>query len=91
MFAFIKENAPDAELVGMGLSMGANTLCKIAGQFKEDFPLKAIVSVNNPFDIFCAINLMRGSLYEQHLCRDLVKKMLARDQKTCSEAEWKVY
>ena len=75
----------------MGLSMGANTLLKIAGQQKEDFPLKAIVSVNNPFDIWCAINLMRGNIYEQHLCRDLVKKMLTRDQKTSSEAEWEVY
>ena len=32
LFTFIKENAPDAELVGIGLSMGANTLLKIAGQ-----------------------------------------------------------
>ena len=41
----------DAEIVGIGLSMGANTLLKIAGQQKKDFPLKAIVSVNNPFDV----------------------------------------
>lgn len=50
----------DAELVGVGLSTGACTLLKIAGQQKENFPLRALVSVGNPFDFWTAINLMRG-------------------------------
>ena len=91
-FQFMKDYAgKDAEIVGIGLSMGANTLLKIAGQQKKDFPLKAIVSVNNPFDVQCAINLMRGNIYEQHLCRDLVKKLVIRDQQTTSDQEWKIY
>ena len=73
-----KIGGKDIEIVGIGLSMGANTLLKVAGQLKNDLPLRAIVSVNNPFDIWCAINLMQGSIYEQHLCRDLVKKMIIR-------------
>ena len=41
-------------------------LMKIAAEM-PDFPLKAIVSVNNPFDIWLSINLMRGKAYEKHL------------------------
>ena len=90
--AFMRSQAgKDAELVGIGLSLGANTLLKIAGQQKENFPLKAIVSVNNPFDVWCAINLMRGTVYEKHLCKELRKKMVMRDPNICTEREWKVY
>lgn len=47
--------------VGIGLSMGGNLMMKIAGEQKDKFPLEAIVSVNNPFDVWLAINLMRGT------------------------------
>ena len=80
MFTAIRERAgEDAELVGVGVSLGANTLLKVAGESKTDFPLKAIVSVNNPFDIQCVINLMRGTIYERHLVRDLANAILLRD------------
>ena len=40
MFAAIRERAGrDAELVGVGVSLGANTLMKVAGEYKTDFPL----------------------------------------------------
>ena len=78
-------------MIGVGLSLGANTIMKIAGEKKQDFPLKAIVSVNNPFDIWCSINLLRGTVYEKHLCSELRRKMVMREQAKCSPTEWKVY
>merc|ERR1712079_717727 len=77
---FIKEKAgPDADLVGVGLSMGANVMVRAAGLQGKDFPLKAMASVNNPFDIWLTFNLMRGSGYERHLCKLLVAERITRD------------
>ena len=82
-----KQAGPEAELVGVGLSMGANLLLKAAGLQKESFPLKALVSVNNPFDIWLAINLMRGNRYEKHLAKTLRKNLLLRDPEVQTEKE----
>ena len=71
----------DAELVGVGLSMGANLMVKIAGIQQDRFPLKAIVSVNNPFDVWLTINLMRGTRYEAALAKTLRHNLLERDPK----------
>ena len=65
-------------MVGVGLSMGGNLLIKTAGQM-PDFPLKAICSVNNPFDIWLSINLMRGKVYEKHLAKELRSNLVIRD------------
>ena len=86
-----KQAGTDAELVGIGLSMGANTLVRLAGIKKNDFPLKAIVSVNNPFDLWCTINLMRETVYEKHLCSELRRKMVMRHKDKSSKQEWEVY
>lgn len=69
---FVKERAgPDADLCGMGLSMGANVMMRIAGIQGPNFPLKTIIAVNCPFDLMLAINLMKGNPYEKHLAKDL--------------------
>ena len=78
----------DKIMVGVGLSMGGNLLIRNAAEF-SDFPLKAIVSVNNPFDIWLAINLMRGKVYETHLAQELKSNLVLRRNQ--SEAERKVY
>ena len=78
---FLREKAgPDADLVGVGLSMGANLMIKLAGQMGSEFPLKAIASVSCPFDVWLAINLMRGSPYEINLARELVSSLIAREK-----------
>lgn len=46
------------------MSMGANLMMRVAGEQGEHFPLEAMVSLNNPFDIWLAINLMRNTPYE---------------------------
>jgi predicted alpha/beta-fold hydrolase len=75
--AYIKENTTKT-MVGVGLSMGGNLLIRTAGQM-PDFPLKAICSVNNPFDIWLSINLMRGKVYEKHLAKELRSNLVIRD------------
>jgi len=67
--------------------MGANLLMRIAGIQGRDFPLKAIVAVNNPFDLWLAINLMRGSQYEKHLAKELIKQQITRPDHGMSDVE----
>jgi len=74
---FIRKNTTK-KLVGVGLSMGANMLMKIAAEMQE-FPLQAIVSVNNPFDIWLGINLMRGKIYEKYLAEELRRNLVIRN------------
>lgn len=73
--------------VGVGMSMGANLLLKIAGEQKDAFPLEALISFNNPFDIWLAINLMRSTPYEKFLARELRKNTIIRDNPTEAEKE----
>lgn len=71
-------------MVGVGLSMGGNILMRNAADM-PDFPLKAIVSVNNPFDIWLSINLMRGKVYEKHLANELKRNLVIRELRTEQE------
>ncbi len=68
----------DKTMVGVGLSMGGNILLRNAADM-PDFPLKAVVSVNNPFDIWLSINLMRGKVYEKHLANELKRNLVIRE------------
>ena len=69
------------------MSMGANMILRVAADM-PDFPLEVIVSVNNPFDIWLSINLMRGKIYEKYLSRDVRDKILIRPP--ISETEMRV-
>jgi len=91
MISFVKYEAPDADLVGIGLSLGGNNIMRIAGEMKNNFPFKAIVSVNNPFDIWLSINLMRGKPYEKHLARELKKNLFLPETRSMSDDEKKVF
>lgn len=64
---------------------------RVAGEMGESFPLKAIVSVNNPFDLWLSINLMRGKPYEKHLAAELKKNLLLPDARRMSEDEKRVF
>jgi hypothetical protein len=48
--AFISHFAPGAALYGVGFSLGANQICKYAGEEKEASALKAVISLGTPFD-----------------------------------------
>ena len=43
---------PNVHFVGLGMSLGANFMMKAAGELKENFPLEAIISFNNPFNVW---------------------------------------
>jgi predicted alpha/beta-fold hydrolase len=79
MMAHVRKEAPDADLVGVGLSLGGNLIMRIAGEMGKNFPLRAIVSVNNPFDLWLSINLMREKPYEKYLAAELKKNLLLPD------------
>ena len=53
------------------MSMGANLMMRVAGEQGDSFPLEAMVSLNNPFDLWLAINLMRDTPYEKFLAKEL--------------------
>jgi uncharacterized protein len=89
---FVRQEAGEgADLVGVGLSMGGNVMMRIAGELKNDFHLKAMVSVNNPFDIWLGINLMRGKVYEKYLAKELKSNLLLPDSRLHTEEEKLIY
>lgn len=71
MTSKFKDRGDKVHFVGIGLSMGANLLLKIAGEEGDSFPLEALISINNPFDLWMAINLMRNTPYEKFLAIQL--------------------
>jgi predicted alpha/beta-fold hydrolase len=83
------KDLPDPHYVGVGASMGANIMLRMGGLQKEDFPLEAMVSLNNPFEIWFAINLMRGKPYEKYLAIELRKNTVVRDK--VSEKEMEIF
>lgn len=86
---YIREKS-DKMMVGVGLSMGGNLLMRNAAEL-QNFPLKAIVTVNNPFDIWLAINLMRGKVYEKHLTEELKRNLVLRTSYTQTAQEKELY
>jgi len=71
------------------MSMGANLMLRVAGEEGVDFPLKAMVSLNNPFDLWLAINLMRNTPYERNLANELKSQIFFKPQAT--ETEMKIF
>ena len=69
---------PNVHYVGVGTSMGANLMMRVAGEQGDRFPLDAMVSFNNPFDIWLSINLMRNTPYEKFLAREMRKNIMFR-------------
>lgn len=85
---FVKKRAgADADIVGIGMSLGANLLMRAAGMQGNSFPLKAIAAVNNPFDLWLAISLMRGTRYENYLAKDLKRNLICRDKDKMTQEE----
>lgn len=72
------KDSPNVHFVGIGTSMGANLMMRVAGEQGEKFSLDAMVSFNNPFDIWLSINLMRNTPYEKFLAREMRKNIMFR-------------
>ena len=69
--------------------MGANLMMRVAGEQGQKFPLDAMVSFNNPFDVWLSINLMRNTPYEKFLAREMRKNIMIRP--SASEQEKKIF
>jgi len=61
------------KLYGFGVSMGANLLLKYCGITGKECKFDAVMSWNNPFDLWLATNLMRKNLFEGYLVPGTVK------------------
>mgnify|MGYP003695121781 CR=1 FL=1 len=83
----IKSRAKGADIVGVGMSAGACHMLRLAGDMKGDFPLKAMVSISNPFDFWKCINRMRGNVYERFLIGNLRQFLIFRDPLSEQEQE----
>ena len=82
------EDVPDVHLLGIGTSMGANLMLRVAGEQKDKFPLEAMVSLNNPFDVWLAINLMRNTPYEGYFSQEIRREMIFKEK---TEGEKGIY
>ena len=60
-----------AYFFGIGMSLGANFLLRTAGEQGKALTLDALISLNNPFDVWLAVNLMRETPYEKYLASEL--------------------
>ncbi len=81
------KDKPKVHFVGVGMSMGANLMLRVAGEMQDDFPLEALVSFNNPFDLWLSINLMRNSPYEKYLAIELRKNVIVKPNSSEQEKE----
>jgi predicted alpha/beta-fold hydrolase len=78
----LQKKYPKAALYGLGISMGANMAIKYAGEEKDKCPLKAIVSLANPFDIHeCAIHMSKFTkfIYDWNLLQGF-KRLLRKNR-----------
>lgn len=81
------KDRPNVHFLGVGTSLGGNFMMRAAGVLKDDFLLEGMISFNNPFDVWLAVNLMRGKIYEKVLIQELYKNIYARKNETEFEAE----
>lgn len=87
---YVVKEAGNTNIVGVGLSLGANQMLKYAGE-TPNCPLKVMVSVNNPFDITMNNNLMRGTIYEKYLIKATINNVIAPDKRATRAKEINVF
>ena len=87
LLTHVQEKFADQEtyIVGVGMSMGANLMLRVAGEQGDKCPLQAMVSLNNPFDVWLAINLMRNTPYEKYLAEELKRQLLFKEGMPAAE------
>lgn len=80
---WLKKSYPASPLAAVGFSLGANMLLKLQGEYGEQSPLKAAVSVCAPVQLaLCAQRLNQGvsKIYQRHLIGGLNKKVVDKSQ-----------
>ncbi|TIC25189.1 ARM repeat-containing protein [Wallemia mellicola] len=81
---YIKNCYPDAELIGMGFSLGANVLTKYIGEEGDRCPFKAAISLANPWNLLKGSEQLESSymghyLYNRAMGKSLKKLMNAHE------------
>ena len=82
-------DSPRVYFTAVGLSMGANLISRVVGEQNDECQLDALVSFNNPFDVWLAINRMRNTPYEKYLAREMRLNLVIRENQ--SEEEKAIY
>lgn len=72
----LKEMGLDYNLYAIGMSIGSNILINYLGTYQTN--LKAALTLNNPWDVNLAINMMRKSVVESFLTKSLSDAFLLR-------------
>ncbi|CAO3576928.1 unnamed protein product [Absidia cylindrospora] len=73
-----KKLAPGTPLVGIGFSLGSNILVKYLGEEKENTPLKAAISVANPFDFVACENHLDATYFRRTIYSGTMANNLKR-------------
>uniref|UniRef100_A0A7S3IQX3 Serine aminopeptidase S33 domain-containing protein n=1 Tax=Strombidium inclinatum TaxID=197538 RepID=A0A7S3IQX3_9SPIT len=68
----------DFSMYGVGISLGANQLVKYAGQCADLCKLKGVLIFNSPWDIYLAINLIRGTIFERFMIGSVQEGFMVR-------------
>lgn len=64
---YIQSKFPNDRIFAIGHSFGANILFKYLGRYHGETPVKAAVSVANPFDLYLASKYIKGTIYEGYV------------------------
>ncbi|MFP4611173.1 MAG: hydrolase [Thiohalophilus sp.] len=79
--SWLREQYPHAPLAAVGYSLGGNMLLKLQAEWGAESPLRAAVSVSAPLKLaVCADRINQGfsKVYERHLVKSLVRKVLTK-------------
>ncbi|KAK5660130.1 hypothetical protein OQA88_13599 [Cercophora sp. LCS_1] len=73
---------PNRPLFGMGFSLGANIITNYVGEEGDQCPLKACISVGNPFDLELSNKALQRNIIGHHVYQRVMgtnmKKLIAR-------------
>ncbi|KAJ3064861.1 hypothetical protein HDU98_011769 [Podochytrium sp. JEL0797] len=72
----VQTRFPNAPLVGIGFSLGANILTKCVGEDGSKSPLVGCISVGNPFDLHQGLNLLHSTLVGRQVYSKAMTKSL---------------
>lgn len=68
---FVKSKYPEAKLIAIGHSFGANTLVNYLARYNEETNMLAGVSIANPFNLVLSSKFVRGTIIERHLVKGM--------------------
>lgn len=68
---YVKSKYPQAKLIAIGHSYGANTLTNYLAMYSQEKHIVAAVAIANPFNLVISSQYAKGTVIERHLVRGL--------------------